>query len=240
MADIGRDVGLEGDVHRAGDVHRTLAGQADVLGDPGAGAVGADEVLRPDVVILAGEPVTHPDRDARVVLRMREVLGGEAGLGPAQGGVLDEDRFEVCLRDVDGEAGRGQPVVRLPVWSCAPGVDAADLLARDGCAEDGVTDEAVLGGVGQYLSLDPHVAEDLHRPLVGDVRPGGVRGPPVLGDHDVGDPQGRQEQGRRGSGRAGADDQDIGVDVRRCRRFGLSLTVVELGHGVSHLLLAVF
>ena len=42
------DVGLEGDVHRAGDVHLALERQPDVLGDQGLGAVRADQVLRPD------------------------------------------------------------------------------------------------------------------------------------------------------------------------------------------------
>ena len=74
-----------------------------------------DEVPGADRVLLAGEPVEHLDVDAVGVLGVGEVLGGEARLGAARGGVADQDGLEVVLRDVDGQARRGQPVVALAV-----------------------------------------------------------------------------------------------------------------------------
>ena len=72
---------------------------------------------------------------------------------------------------------------------------------RRGGAEHGVAHQRVLGGLGEHLVLDAHVAQDLHRALVGDVRARGVGHPPVFGDHDVVDAQRGQEQcGRRPGG----------------------------------------
>ena len=129
--DVGRDVGLERDVHRARDVHLALVGEADVFGDLGTGAVGADQVLGPDVVHRAGEPVSYRRGDAILVLGVAEVLGGEPRLGAARGGVLDQDRLQVGLRDVADQAGAGELVVGFPGGVGAPGADPADLLARD-------------------------------------------------------------------------------------------------------------
>ncbi|MGW7643565.1 hypothetical protein [Streptomyces bobili] len=163
MCDVAADVGLERDVHRPGEVHRALEGQVDVGGDLGAGAVRADQVLRADAVLVAGEPVQHLDGDSIGVLAVGEVLGGEPGLRTALRRVTDQDRLEIGLRDVHGQAWRGQTVVRLPVRARAPGVDTADLLTRDAGAEHGVADERVVRGVGQYLPFDAHIAENLHR-----------------------------------------------------------------------------
>ena len=61
-----------------------------------------------------GEPVQDVDVDAVGVLGVREVLGGEAGLRAAHRRVADQDRLQVGLRDVDGQAGRRELVVGLP------------------------------------------------------------------------------------------------------------------------------
>src|SRR5206468_1208298 len=55
---------------------------------------------------------------------------------------------------------------------------------------------------------------DLHRPLVGDVRPRAVGRPPVLGDHHVVDAERGQREGRSAAGWAAADHQNIGLDHR--------------------------
>ncbi len=152
--DLGRDVGLEGDVHRARDVHLALVGQADVLGDQRPGAVGADQVLGPDRVGRPGEPVPHGGGHAVVVLLVAQVLGREPALGAARGGVLDQDRLQVGLRDVADQAGRGELVVGLAGRVGAPGLDPADLLARDRRAEHGVADQLVRRRVREHLVLD--------------------------------------------------------------------------------------
>ena len=77
---------------------------ADVGGDLRARAVGADEVLRPDGVLLSGQAVEDLHIDAVGVLPVAYVLRREAGLGAALDGVAYQDRFQVGLRDVDGQA----------------------------------------------------------------------------------------------------------------------------------------
>ena len=114
----------------------------------------------------------------------------------------------------------------------APGLDPADLLARDRRAEHGVADQLVRGRVREHLVLDPEVAEDLHRPLVGDVRAGRVGRPPVLGDHDVRHPEGGQAERGRAAGRARADDQHVGLDRGAGRDLGLGESVIEGRHGL--------
>ena len=104
---------------------------------------------------------------------------------PRSRGVPDQDRLKVGLRDVHDQARRRELIVRLTIRPRTPRADAADLLPRDARAEHGVADQRVLGRVGQHLLLDAEVAEDLHRTLIGDVRPRRVRRPPILGDHDV-------------------------------------------------------
>jgi hypothetical protein len=46
VGDVPGQVAPEDDVHRAGDAHPALEGQAGVLGHEAATAIGADEVLR--------------------------------------------------------------------------------------------------------------------------------------------------------------------------------------------------
>ncbi len=201
-----------------------------MLGDERPGAVGPDQVLGPDGVGRPGQPVPHGGGHAVVVLLVAQVLGREPALGAAGGGVLDQDRLQVGLRDVADQAGRGELVVGLAGRVGAPGLDPADLLARDRRAEHGVADQFVRGRVGEHLVLDAEVAKDLHRPLVGDVRAGGVGRPPVLGDHDVRHPEGGQAERRRAAGRPRADDQHIGLDHRAGRDLGLGDSVVEGRH----------
>src|SRR5262249_33565226 len=163
--------------------------EADVFGYFRPRAVRADQVLRADGVDGASEPVADRHADPGIVLLVRYVLGGEPRLGAARGCVLDQDRLQVGLRDVADQARRRELVVGLPGRVGAPSADPADLLARDRGAEHGIADEFVRRRVGKDLVLDTEVAEDLHRALVGDVRPRGVRRPPVLGDHDISNAQ---------------------------------------------------
>ena len=201
------------------------------LGHQRPGAVGADQVLGPDGVGRPGEPVPHRGGHAVVVLHVAQVLGREPGLGAARGRVLDQDRLQVGLRDVADQAGRGELVVGLAGRVGAPGLDPADLLAGDRRAEHGVADQFVRGRVREHLVLDPEVAEDLHRPLVGDVRARRVGRPPVLGDHDVRHPEGGQAERRRAAGGSRADDQHVGLDRRAGRDLGLGDSVIEGRHG---------
>ena len=185
-------------------------GRSRSLDDLRAPAVGADDVPGPDRVLGAGQPVPDQHGDAVVVLLHRHVLGVEADVGAALGGVADEDRLHEVLRDVADAARAGQRVVRLPARVRAPGADPAELVAGQRGAEHRVAHQVLRHGERRGLLLDAEVAEDLHRPLVGDVGPGRVGRPPVLGDDDVLDAvRGQRERGGRPGG-AGADDEDVG------------------------------
>jgi hypothetical protein len=59
----------------------------------------------------------------------------------------------------------------------APGPQPAELLARDGGAEDGVAHQVLRGGLGDHILFDTQVTQHFHGALVGDVCPGRVRQP---------------------------------------------------------------
>ena len=209
-----REVGLEDDVHRPRDVHLALEGQVDVRGDLAAAAVGADDVPGADDVLVPGDAVAHGDVDAVVVLHERDVLGVEAHAAPPRRRLPDEDRLQVGLRDVQIGLGAGLQVVGLAGGMGEPGADPAQLVAGQAGAEDGLAHLVVRGALRVHVGCDAEVAEDLHRALVRDVRPGGVGRPAVLRDHGVFDAQGRQGERRTGSGRPAADHQHVGGQVR--------------------------
>jgi hypothetical protein len=67
--------------------------------------------------------------------------------------------------------------------------------------------------VGLGLHFVTEIAKDLHRALVGDVRPRRVREPPVAVDDHVLDAIRRQERRRHGARGPGSDDQNIGFNL---------------------------
>jgi hypothetical protein len=100
MLHVGREVGVQDDVHAAGDVHLALERQPDVGRDLAAAAIGADHVLGADGELGAGDPIAHLDGDAVVVLGEAGVLRVEADPATARCRVSDDDRLEQGLRDV--------------------------------------------------------------------------------------------------------------------------------------------
>ena len=149
----------------------------------------------------------------------RDVFGVEPDPAAARRRVPDDDRLEQRLREVAVLRRAGHRVVGLAGGMRAPGADAADLVAGQAGAEDRVAHQLVRRRLGPDVRLDAEVAEDLDGALVGDVRPRGVRRPPVLGDDHVVDAVGGQAQRGAAAGRAAADDQDVGLEV------------LVLGHG---------
>ena len=218
VLDERREVGVEDDVHRAGDVHLALERQPDVGGHLRAPAVGADHVLGADLVGVAGQAVAHGHGHAVVVLDQADVLRVEPDPRAAVGGVADQDRLEQRLRQVAGLARARQRVVGLARGVRAPGAHAADLVPGQARAEHGVAHQSLRRAVGQDVVLDAEVAHDLDRALVGDVRARRVGRPAVLGDDDVVHARGGQEQRGGRAGGARADDEDVGGrDVRSCQ-----------------------
>ena len=164
--------------------------------------------------LFAGDPVPHRGRHAVLVLLEREVLGVEARFRPARGGMAEQDRLKEILRDVADLGRARQRVVSLAPGMVAPGLDPAELLPGQALAEHGVGHELLWCGQPHGLVLKLQVAQDLHGPLVRDVRPGRVGEPAELRHQDVGDPVGAQQQSAGGARRATADDQHIGLKHR--------------------------
>ena len=226
MGDEAAEVGLEDDAERPAHGAGALHGQVEVGGHRAAGAVGADEVAGADLVLGAGQPVADRGGDALVVLHVADVLGVEADPGAAGLGRLHEQRLGDGLRGVDHGARAGQPVVRVAALVGPPRQHPAELLAGQAGAEGRVAHRLPRGRLPQQRVLQPHVAQRLHRPLVGDVRPRGVGEAAVLGDHERGDAVGREEQGRRGAGGARAHDEDVDGRERACAGRGVLVGVL--------------
>ena len=211
MLDLLAQVSVEHDVHRAGQIHLALERQTDILRDLAAPAVGADHVLGLDRVRVARHAIPNADRDAVGVLAEPQVLGVKANVRAACGGVADQDRLQQRLRQIAMLRRTRQGVVGMPGGMGAPRPHAPDLIARQACAEHRVAHQVIRCPDARDVLLDPQVAEDLDRPLVGDVGARRIRGPRVLGDHDMLHPQGGQRQ-RRGAARWPAPHhEDVGV-----------------------------
>jgi hypothetical protein len=211
VRDVPGQVGSEQGVDGGGAAHDALDRQAEFIGDHGAGAVGADQVPAADGVLVAVQPAAQRRGDAGVVLHVAEVLGAEHDLGAPGGGVLDQDRFQVGLGDVQQRAGAALQVVPDPVLAGAPGAQPGDLLAGQAGGEHRVAHQVPRSGDGDGLGLDAEVAEHFGGALVGDVRAGAVGQPVPLGRHPDPHPVGGQRQGAGGAGRPRPDDQDVGV-----------------------------
>ncbi|SIK36849.1 Uncharacterised protein [Mycobacteroides abscessus subsp. abscessus] len=206
-----REVGVEPDVQRRAEPRLAGEGEVELLGDRRATAVGADDVLREDERLLPGVAVAHGRLDALGRLDRGDELRREPQVGPETAGRLGDDGFEDVLRDVAHRAGTGDLVVTGAGAAGAPRLEAGDLLSGEARRPDVVAHVRVRGGHGDDVVLDAEIAEDLHRALVGDVRPGRVRGRRIAGDGDRVDAVAGEDRRERESGRAGPDDEDIGA-----------------------------
>ena len=213
VLNLGAQIGVEDDVHRAGHVHLALERQADFAGDDTAPTVGADHVAGVDLVFAASDPVAYGDRHVVGMLLGADVLGVKADARAASGGVADQDRLEQRLGQIAVLRRAGQRVIGLAGGMGAPRSHTPDLVAREAGAEHGVAHQPLGGAVGLDVGLDAQVSEDLDGPLVGDVGARRVRRPRVLGDDDVLDPERGERQGRRAARRPGPDDEYVGGDA---------------------------
>ena len=190
-----------------------LVGDADLAGHTPA-AVGAYQIVRADPIRLARAVVADDGADAVTVLAELEQLVVEAD--PVRREPLRsrlQDRLEADLREVELAPGTGRPP-ELVLSAGSPGLQLGDSAAGVRM----VPREAGVVGGGGHLACrraalrdllgDSAVLEDLHRPLVEDVRLGEIRGTRSRADQKVllalpG------EQHRSGeAGATAADDQD--------------------------------
>ena len=211
VRDVAAQVGVEHDVGGARPGQLTLERQTDLLGDPGAGPVEAQQVARPLLEQRTGAHVTEPHRDALGVLGVRQVLGVEAEDRATLGRILDQQRLHQRLRNVQHRARAALQVVTDPLITGAPGLQPHDLLAGQARGEQGVAHLIPRRGVLARLLLQPEVAQHLHRALVGDVGPRRVRHPGEHRHRVHADPVGGQRKCRRATRRAEAHHHNVGV-----------------------------
>ena len=212
MLDIAAQVGLEQHVCGGGTGEVAVEFEAEFLNDLRARAVGTDQVAGAHRVDAAGAQILQLDRHAAVVLGVREVFGVERRCGTAFGGVFEQHRLEIHLRNVEQRARAALEVVADAALTGAPGADPPDLLAGQAGREQGVTHQLPRGGVARGLVLDAEIAQHLDGALIGDMGARAV-GQPVEPVHQV-HPHavGGEGQGGRRAHRAGTDDQNIGVE----------------------------
>ena len=175
------------DVHAAGDAHLTLERQSDVLGHFAAASVRAEEVLGADLRDRIARPVPDGRGDALAILLEREVLGVESHLRSARRGGFEQDRLEERLGQVAHARRARELVVGSTGRVGAPRAHPRQLLAGEARAEHLVAHQGLRRRLGDHLVLESHVAQDLDRPLVGDVRARRVSQPAVALDEHVGD-----------------------------------------------------
>jgi hypothetical protein len=125
VRDEAAQVGLENDMQRAPDGTGTLEGQPEVGRHSAARPVRADEILRPDRVDRASQPVLDLGGHAGLVLHVREVLGVEAHLSATGLGGLHHQRLGDGLWRVQHGARALKLVVCVPPSVGAPGRNPA-------------------------------------------------------------------------------------------------------------------
>ena len=135
---------------------------------------------------------------------------------PRSAACAQQDRLEQRLREVACCDGARQLVVGLASGCVPQRTEPAELLAGETRAEDGVAHQVVRRALGDDGLLEAHVAHDLDRALVRDVRPRRVRRPAVLREHHVLHAVRGQEQG--GASRRRARCRRRGRRSRRCSR----------------------
>lgn len=215
MSDQSRQIGLEQDVHRAGNAHLAFEGKARMFRNLGIAAIGADQIFRADGELLAGQPVETGRRDPVFVLHMAQIFRRHARLAAARTGRLEQQRLHEGLRQVVHMGRRRQLVLGARQGMFAPALHPADLFAGERGAEDVLAHQILLGRkhIGLILNVASEIAQYFHGALVGDVGARRTGEPAVPVDHQVLDPVGRQ-QGRGGRARrAGADDEYVGGNV---------------------------
>lgn len=126
---------------------------------------------------MAGGEVAQCGRHPLRVLHVPDIFDLEAEPCSAPGGMVYEDGLEIGLHDVDERTRAAADIFAMALVARSPGPDAGDLLAYKAGREHHVAHLGPGHRLRGQLGLHVQVAEDLHRPLVRDVRAGRVRDP---------------------------------------------------------------
>ena len=135
------------------------------------------------------------------------------------------------LRQIDHRRRAGDRVPRVRVGVRAPAAHAAEFFAGQRGAEHVVAHQMIGRRVEHGVLLEPQVAQDLHRPLVGDVGTRRVGQPPVFRDQHVADAVGREQGRRTGACGAAAHNEHVGFDHGR---FGVRFESTHFARSGTH------
>src|SRR5260221_931180 len=206
------EVDVEPDADRLANIKLALEIEADIAGDEAAAAIGADEVLAADVILVVAGAVANPRGYPRLILVQIDQLCVEADLGamPARG--FEDDRLGLVLRDVAQAAVACAFIVGFAIDAGSPCCRPRQFQAGKRGREDLRTHDVLWHRRLAQKSLDAQVAQDFDGSLICDVGTWRISRASVLGDADGFHARPRQESGCGKSRRAGADDEDIGFD----------------------------
>jgi hypothetical protein len=136
----------------------------------------------------------------------------EADVGAERARRVQKDRLQHVLRRVAHLAGAGRLVVGTAVVAGAPRHHAGQLASGERGGEHLLAHQMVRQRAASDLRLDPQVAKDLHRALIGDVRARRIRGVAVLRQGQRPNAQARQQRRRGEPGGPGTDDENVRSD----------------------------
>ena len=212
MGDVFGQIDVGDDVHAAGAAHFAFHRQADDLRNATAAAVGADQIFGADLVSLAGKPVLHGCGDMGRILNQIDEFGVEADGRSALASGFEQDRLQKVLRQVAYADRACEFIVSAARGMVAPGIEPPELFTGEALAEHVVRHQVLLGRLGERLVLEAEIAQDFHRPLVGDVSPRRIGEPTVFGHQNMLDAVHAQQRRRRRAGRSASNDKHIGFD----------------------------
>ena len=218
-----REVGLDPHGDRVAEARVALVGEVARASDDRLGAVAADRVPRDDVELGAAAGLDSGGDPVGVLLD-RDDLVMEPDVGAELARPVEQDRLEEVLAEVRDRARARSAVVADAIVAAAPRHHPRQLPAGERGCEHLLAHQVVGQRARHHPVLDPEVAADLDRTLVGDVRPRRDRGR-VLGHREGGDAGPGEEGGRGEAGGAGSHDQDVGGDGLRHDAPGASLVI---------------
>ena len=139
--------------------------------DLGTATVGAEEVLRADLVGVVGEGVGYEAEDCAGGFSDEGDDRGREANGPAiSGGASSQDRLEVGLREIDVLAGAGGVVVASAFGIVPPAVDASVFVASQAVAPASVFHMFAWCSLSAACLLEVDVPQAFEGGGIGDVR----------------------------------------------------------------------
>ena len=204
-------IGGEFDVERTriAQCHLPFERQPDMVRNFGSGPIRADQILRAHLIFGTRQPVTQGCSDTVCILFVRQIFGLKPHIAAAQGALGNHQRFEIKLWQVAHRTRAGQIVNSLRSGMVRPGMDAPELFANHAGGKD-MAHHLLWCGQSDCGAFQPEIAQNFHRPLVGDVRPWARRRCRIFVDHKAAHAKIAQQQRTDRASRPCPDDQNVG------------------------------